>query len=101
MGKADKDDSAKKERAPPRAFVDKAQKKISELNEDLYEDLKTKNQTTALAGQELADFNRVKELKPKRYIGGCCCESALLGFDNALITSIIKYFFDHSCCNSL
>ena len=90
MGKADKDDSAKRERAPRTELVERARKKIREWNEDLYEDLKTKNQTTALAGQELADFNRVKELKPKRYIGGCCCESALLGFDNALITSIIK-----------
>ncbi len=83
------DDSHKRQRAPPANFVEKAQKKITKWDEDLYEDLKTKNQNNALAGQELADFNRVKDLKPRRYIGGCCCESALLWFDNALITSII------------
>ena len=84
------DDSQKRQRAPAANFVEKAQKKITTWDEVLYEELKAKNQNNALAGQELADFNRVKDLKPRRYIGGCCCESALLWFDNALITSIIK-----------
>ena len=68
--------------------MDKANKKITEWDAALYEELKARAGT--LAGQELADFNRVKEFKRKSYRGGCCCESALLWIDNALITSIIK-----------
>ena len=90
MGKVDKEDASKRASVPLKAFVDKAHRRITEWDANLYEDLNAKNQTRPLAGQELADFNRVKDLKPRRYIGGCCCESALLWFDNALITSIIK-----------
>ena len=70
--------------------MERAQKKITKWDEDLYEDLKTKNQNNALAGQELADFNRVKDFRPKKYKGRSCCDPALFWFDNALITGIIK-----------
>ncbi len=84
------DDSQKRHRAPRSEFVDRPRKNIEKWDKGLYEELKSKSQTTSLAGQDLADFERMKDLKPKSYKGGCCCDPALLWFDNALITSIIK-----------
>ena len=90
MGKVDKDDSSKRASVPLKAFVDKALRRINEWDADLYEELNAKNQTRPLAGQELADFNRVKDFRPKKYKGRSCCDPALFWFDNALITSTIK-----------